>query len=534
MNRIHRRVDKKVFGYPLIYIFVFSLFLHWYHIDIASIDGPDEPRDYERAVRVSNGEFFPVHGIEINYIKKKVGTPGGFVYLLMSIPHLFSDYPYASIIFLGLLASLTVIVVYFMAKEMGLSTGGASLASIFMAVNLNVNILSRHVFAPNYVLLFGALFFWVLYRTVRNPHGTTQIFLLPVFAMAIQINLSHVSLALAILACFVFFRKRPLIQYQLIGALICGLLYLPYIIHLVQTDFQDIKDIIFNIESDFFMRTPRDAFKAILWPFIFSLPIPEWGVYMFPYVRNFYRPDIIRVIMLSLSFIFGIVVLLCPVIAFLKNGRKGFSWKNPTLPFLLISGASVIIVHLIRLSYCQAKYLYTIIPLVAILQAMGLDDLYHKSKAGIKRAAVCGLAAVFFITSVSEFFQHLSFFKNSMYGTLRNQLDAISYMQTESGNNYAIVSEMDSTRLNGIYMLAKYHYKILPRHPNGVVYFGYNDIKLPLPDDHTIKFYYHNDFPPNELAAEYGDSLPNKLPVEIVKQAVSVKQFGALRIFRLN
>ncbi len=511
----------KLFKHPLTYIFLFSLFMHWQNIGISNMEGPDNPRDYERAVQTSNGEYFPISGIEINYLKKTVRTPGGFVYLLMSIPHLFTDHPYAAVIFLGLLSSLTILVVFFMTREMNLLFMGGVLPCLFMTVNLNVNIFSREVFAPNYVLLFGALFFWVLYRAVQKPQSASQIFLLPLFALTSQIDLAHLALGLAMLCCFIFFRIKPSLQYQLLGLLICFLLYTPYILYLFQHNFQDIRDILMNIRSDLFFDHPQNALKAFLWTFLFAVPIP-FEEYMFLLGKNFYETDIFRFMLLGLSVGFGLIAFVYPIMKFLKNDKKTLFKKPTALSFILICVASVITVNLLRMADCHARYLYTIIPLIAILKTMGVEYLHHEYKTGIKKMILYGLAVIFFITSISEFSKYLCFVKDNAFGTTKDYLNAISYMQSESNNNYQVVSEMDPSDLNALYMLAKYHYKALPKHPKGIEHFAFNYIELPLSDHNTVKFYFHREDPYYPL------------PENISKQTSSFKRFGTIQIFRLK
>ncbi len=514
----------KILKSPLLYIFAFSLFLHWTSIGTSTMTGPDDPRDYERAVQVSNGEYFPIYGFEINYLTTKDSfVPGGFLYLLMALPHTISDHPYASIYFLGFLASLSAILVYYIARNMRLSTTTTYIAFLLFIANLNVNILSRNLFGANYILFFGTLFLWTLYRSIFTKNSKSEIFLLPLICLAVQIDLANISFLFALLCSFMFFRKRPNLQYQAIGIFIVLLLYMPYILNLFQTDFQDIKKIFSTIGSDLFYEHPQKSLKSIYWLTIFSTPriIDE---FIFGYENFFYKNNLLFTTIQKITYLFGLIILIFPTFQLKKNKTDQSNKIYSTIIFLIIFICSIIFVNLIRLADCQPWYLYSIIPAIVLLQAIGFNALYKMASLPYMKHILQILIVIFITTSLISFKYFLEFNKKNMHGTLKNHLDATKYMKNTSKGNYQIISNMDIEHLHALYMIAKYQDKILPKHPKGKIHFPYNDIGLPFPDKNTSVFYFYEQNLQNE---EIIDST-------MVENSLKKRTFGNLEVYKLK
>jgi hypothetical protein len=163
-NKIETSMQTKIFWILLsLFCFVTGVYARWEALEQAY---PNEwaIRDFDRAIHLFNGDYFPLAGPETNNGGR---LPGPFLYILLTIP-LFFHLSYDSITYFNFFLNILCIpLIFFTAKKyFGLS--GGIIASILLATStLHAGAVSEPM-NPTFIFPFIILFFY--FRLGHREH----------------------------------------------------------------------------------------------------------------------------------------------------------------------------------------------------------------------------------------------------------------------------------------------------------------------------------------------------------------------------
>ncbi|MFC2052920.1 glycosyltransferase family 39 protein [Chloroflexota bacterium] len=236
---------------PMIFLIVLvALLLRTIHLDRMEFKG-DEAFNLMKAREIAELQSFPLRSATSS---TGIPEPPIFMYLL-SIPLVFSDDAVFVTGYIALINVLGVVLCFVLVRRF-VSRSAALVAAALYAVSPWQVLFSRKIWTqnlfPSFVLLFLLLLFESVYR--KRPH--LIIFALGLLAIIIQLHLSAIYLVPFTFLFFIWHRQNISLRYIGFGIALASLLFLPYIIDIIYSNFEAIR-IAFDQASKPFVLRPR-------------------------------------------------------------------------------------------------------------------------------------------------------------------------------------------------------------------------------------------------------------------------------------
>ena len=208
-------------------------------------------------------------------------NPPAVIYLLM-IPAALSSNPVWGAVFIALLAIASVLLTYvFTRRYYGRLAG--TLAALLYATAPVAVFYSRFMWNQNLLLFFVPLLIWFLFRGVvtRRPNWLFPSVIL--VALLVQFHASSIVLAASLLIALLLAPRRTIRWYDFILSIVgVFVLYSPYILWLVQTNFQDVHTLL-NASHGLSVIDTQALFFYLQLLGPFSAPITNKLSLLYPY-----------------------------------------------------------------------------------------------------------------------------------------------------------------------------------------------------------------------------------------------------------
>lgn len=202
----------------------------------------DESLFWATGVQLARGDAFPLVGPPIS--GSPAGLPGPLFYWVCALPAFVSAHPYAQSLFYAAFAELGVLAFAAVIRRWM----GWKPAALFLVVAIAAPYLvaySDRVWAGNLFFTLCAGTIWLVSRLVVRPSRKKETIALAALAVAMpQLHLSTAHLVLLAVVVLAVFRVRPSFKWLVLGAFVGALVYVPYLVHELRTDFSNTRAIL--------------------------------------------------------------------------------------------------------------------------------------------------------------------------------------------------------------------------------------------------------------------------------------------------
>jgi len=211
----------------------------------------DEAFNLMKARELAELQSFPLRSATSS---TGIPEPPIFMYLL-SIPLVFSDDAVFVTGYIALINVLGVVLCFVLVRRF-VSRSAALLAAALYAVSPWQVLFSRKIWTQNLLPPFVLLFLLLLFESVYRKRSHFIIFALGLLAIIIQLHLSAIYLVPFTILFLIWHRQNISLRYICIGIGLALLLFMPYIIDIIYSDFEAIHTA-FDQASKPFVLKPR-------------------------------------------------------------------------------------------------------------------------------------------------------------------------------------------------------------------------------------------------------------------------------------
>jgi hypothetical protein len=181
-------------------------------------------RDFDRAIHLINGNYFPLAGPEATNGGR---LPGPFFYVLLSIP-LFFHISHESIINFNLLINIICHPLLFFVTRHYFGWLGAFIASILLALSIpHIGSVSAPM-NPTFIFPFIIILYYFLYGVITKRTSKNLPYIVLVIALSIQIHYSIATFILAIILIVVILRIKIRLKHTFISIVLLCIIFSPF------------------------------------------------------------------------------------------------------------------------------------------------------------------------------------------------------------------------------------------------------------------------------------------------------------------
>ena len=358
---------------PIIFLIVLvALLVRTIHLDGMEFKG-DEAFNLMKARELAELQSFPLRS---GTSSTGIPEPPIFMYLL-SIPLVFSD---DAVFVTGYIALINVfgVVLCFVLVRRFVSRRAAIIAAALYAVSPWQVLFSRKIWTQNLLPPFILLFLLLLFESVYRKRPNLIIFALGLLAIILQLHLSAIYLVPFTFLFLIWHRQNISLRYICIGIALALLLFVPYIIDIIYSDFEAI----------------RTAFDQASKPFVFrpegiKLPLQLVTTNGFEYSLGTSYEDFTRTVP-RLAALDYLMMLLCVI----GLGIALFNRSSAVRALALYTFISLVFFVLLNKTELYAHYFNSLLPVLLILCALPVAAIFSKGTSLWKWLSAFGFTAI--------------------------------------------------------------------------------------------------------------------------------------------
>ena len=357
----------------LIFLIVLvALLVRTIHLDGMEFKG-DEAFNLMKARELAELQSFPLRS---GTSSTGIPEPPIFMYLL-SIPLVFSD---DAVFVTGYIALINVfgVVLCFVLVRRFVSRSAAMIAAALYAVSPWQVLFSRKIWTQNLLTPFVLLFLLLLFESVYRKRPNLIIFALGLLAIILQLHLSAIYLVPFTFLFLIWHRKNISLQYICIGIALASLLFVPYIIDIIYSDFEAIR-IAFDQASKPFVLRPEGI----------KLPFQLVTTNGFEYSLGTSYEDFARNAPRLAALDYSMMVL-CVI----GLGIALFNRSSAVRALALYTFISLVFFVLLNKTELYAHYFNSLLPVLFILCALPIAAIFSKGTSLWKWLSVFGFTAI--------------------------------------------------------------------------------------------------------------------------------------------